>query len=111
VDGAALGRTCGLPWRRAACGGPAIKAVSAASRRLQMWMRVTVHVLYVCMCMRAACMVHTWMGGGGGGVSTCYFQKTGRVFHNLTYSVPPGDKNCEIETAVWIYVGNTSLLP
>ena len=59
VDGAALGRTCGLPWRRAACGGPAIKAVSAASRRLQMWMRVTVYVLYVCR--RAACMVHTWM--------------------------------------------------
>jgi hypothetical protein len=23
----------------------------------------------------------------------------------------PGDRNCEIETAVWIYVGNTSLLP
>jgi hypothetical protein len=27
------------------------------------------------------------------------------------YSVPPGDRNCEIETAVWIYVGNRSLLP
>ena len=28
-----------------------------------------------------------------------------------TYSVAPGDRNCEIETAVWIYVGNRSLLP
>jgi hypothetical protein len=23
----------------------------------------------------------------------------------------PGERNCKIETAVWIYVGNTSLLP
>ena len=27
------------------------------------------------------------------------------------YSSIPGERNCEIETAVWIYVGNRSLLP
>ena len=26
------------------------------------------------------------------------------------YSVSPGDRNCEIDIAVWIYVGNRSLL-